>query len=621
MDSRTKELHQQLLLAQATRDIEKLRNILECIEREVKGTFKLQETDFFWDIHMQAITFPDDEALASLANRVYENLVDNCLPALIEDTDSRWWKRPPPPTENRVILVFKDVTQIHLSALAEDWGLIEVESSLDEPFTEAFMRFRVVGNQKYRHPFCPTLEYDAVLPSGILSISSEDAVQVRRVVDQVGLLVPYIRKDEDTLQLRCDHPVARLKPWDRTLPAWFSATQPSHWIEPAPPPSYAVSLSIPWTSFSDPIVYFKVPLLHFPGNGRNTLPSVLDPPIITSHIYVPASRGISGFSTEVFTARSDLGLPVDVFIPPLSTAQVKTFLGRVIRYSRYPLASKGKKKTGSYEYAFAWGWNPTTLELHCFNAGLGAFHSGFILDLKMPATIIVNTAFMTSDPFALNRTCCQWLGAIIMPEDRWALKSAANDFPSASEHQVPPDPLPKPSYLSGELIDVIKRLNVSPRARIFEVPEGSSLLIGDVQLAKVELDFEVVLDNVQPGVWASHGTRPVLMYWVQNGTVNYENLTHLAVRDPFFTAWTFSVDAGVSCAIVSEALNDGGPLVSLNTDPETVLEELMDMYEGSLAGARGSPVGDDGNYTVSLHRNAEGCICAVKYDYTMNSGH
>jgi hypothetical protein len=200
-----------------------------------------------------------------------------------------------------------------------------------------------------------------------------------------------------------------------------------------------------------------------------------------------------------------------------------------------------------------------------------------------------------------------------MPEDRWALKSAANDFPSASEHQVPPAPPPKPSYLSGELIDVIKRLNASPRARIFEVrlfisskpsadltiqvPEGSSLLIGDVQLAKVELDFEVVLDNVQPGVWASYGTRPVLMYWVQNGTVNYENLTHLAVRDPFFvddtfweTAWTFSVDAGVSCAIVSEALNDGGPLVSLDTDPETVLEELMDMvllneveYEGSLA--------------------------------------
>jgi hypothetical protein len=341
-----------------------------------------------------------------------------------------------------------------------------VEASLDEPFCDAFLRFRVDGNKKHRHPFLPTLNFDAVLPQRLLNIRSGEPINVRSVVDQVGLVVPYIRNDEDSLEARGDTPHKRQYPWERTLPKWFPALPPTHWIEPARPPSYNLPHEKILPPFPDPPgLYFKVPLLHFAGNGRNTLPNVSGPPIIVSHIYIPASKlSVHATMPKTLSEDSNVVLPNDVLIPPVSTAQVMTFLGRMIRYCRHPLASTvGKKrkrqKADPYEYAAAWGWNPDTLELHCFEYST---YASFILDLSQTGTI---TAFHSDpDPFSLPKKVCQWLGVVNTQEDQWVLDT--NNRPSAPA---------KGAELLDRLTAIVKHINTSPAARVFEACVHSNL--------------------------------------------------------------------------------------------------------------------------------------------------
>ncbi|KAJ7288135.1 hypothetical protein C8J57DRAFT_1279209 [Mycena rebaudengoi] len=185
---------------------------------------------------------------------------------------------------------------------------------------------------------------------------------------------------------------------------------------------------------------------------------------------------------------------------------------------------------------------------------------------------------------------------------------------------------------SDGLTVLTQRLNASPRSRIFQISPGSTLLLGDVMLSKTELDFEVTLEGLQPGVWASctEGEQAVLMQWIQAGSVDYDNLAPL-LQDPQFddTLWEaageFSVDASVAGAIVSEVLEDTGPLIGHengSADSEVVLESFMDMvlmneveHVGSLAVPGGVvAAGDDGTYSVFIRRNAENLICAVKFN-------
>jgi hypothetical protein len=142
-------------------------------------------------------------------------------------------------------------------------------------------------------------------------------------------------------------------------------------------------------------------------------------------------------------------------------------------------------------------------------------------------------------------------------------------------------------------------------------------MLGDIMLAKAQLDFELTLENVQPGVWISRTPAAdegvVLLHWIQDGAVDYHNFIPLpddpAVEDGDTASWEqageFSVDAGVSCALVSDILNDGGPLVCDDYDSEVVLESFMDMLllgevpnDGSIA-VPGGVVGTSHSSLVS----------------------
>ncbi|KAJ7165814.1 hypothetical protein C8R46DRAFT_1192358 [Mycena filopes] len=633
---RAEELHHSLLLAREARNVEELRRVLECIDAEVKGTDELFKTDLPTHIYQLGSQFPDEKSLGLRAAKVHENLHNNRLPAKLEHVRTQWWSCPPVPPRNPVLLSFIDITADHLPVGPEaPWDIDEIPASLDEPFRDAFLRLRLVGNKKYRHPFLPSLLFEALLPQGPLDIRTEDAITVRQVIQQLGQpVVPFVRTDglKNSIEVGIQDPFSHLHPWETELPDWFPAVPPAHWLPPVPPPSYDWTgnpISIP--PGLTPISYIKVPLLKFRGNGRNILPSVTMPPLITSHIFVPARAWPQ--MPDVYTTmrlHEDAGLirPSDVITPPISLEQARSLLGRVFRFCRHPLVinepgkKQKKQKSDIDEFAAAWGWDPDTCELQCVRVSPNSCVP-FVLDLKRPLGVIVNTQLGDADPYALSRKCCWWLGLVTTPEDRWVLEQP-RAAPEASSSPAPPTGgYPDPDE---RLARIVAQLNHSHRARIFEVPRGASLLFGDIMLAKAELDFELAFKKVRPGVWISRTDTDgqILLHWVHDGTIDYENIHPLSAEPPFDEAlsWdaagTFSVDSGVFCAITSGILDDDGPLVQDNYNAEVVLEAFMDLLsETSHTHSLAVPGGvvsavDDSGYTVLLRRNLENLICAAR---------
>ncbi|KAJ7165804.1 hypothetical protein C8R46DRAFT_1035156 [Mycena filopes] len=611
---RAQELHDALLLAREAGDVEELGRILQCIETEVAGTdelFSFKKTTLPKDIRRLADQFPDKKSLGLRAAEVHQKLQDNRLPAKLEYVRTQWWSCPPAPPENPILLSFTDVTADHQPVGPENpWVVGEIQASLDEPFRDAFLRCRLEGNKKYRHPFLPSLLFDALLPGGPFDPKPA---------------IPFVRKDGygNTLEVRLLTPFSNRHAWENDLPAWFPAP-PAHWIDPVPPPSYAWTGSpIPSFPKATPVSYYKVPLLKFSGNGRDILPSVTTPPFITSDIYLPVHQvWLPDAPYTPLNMHEDAGLvrPSDVIFPPISLEQAKSLLGRVFRFCRHPLVinepgkKKRKQKTNIFEFGAAWGWDPATCELHCVRVAPD-LHQPFLLDLKGPATIAVGRQHGPRDPYAVHRDCCQWLGLVTTLEDRWLLEQRQAD--SQTSLSPPMQPTAALPDLDEKLTRIVMKLNSSPEARIFEVTQASSLLFGDLTLAKAELDFELILDNIRPGVWISRTTdnNTVLLHWVRDGSIDYENIHPLPTEPPFNeglpwdAAGTFSVDGGVFGAIASGVLDDDGPLVRDDYNAEVVLEAFMDLPgEISHTGSLAVP----GGVVFLVRRNPENLICAVK---------
>jgi hypothetical protein len=438
----------------------------------------LQKTQLPQDILQLSPDFPEEESLGSQVQEIYDKLRANIVPAEIEDIELRWWKNPPVPPDNHITLVFTDVTADHTPVGCEGpWQIQEIQASLDELFYDAFLRFRLEANKKHRHPFLPSLSFSMLLAQTPVEIHVEDSITVKEVVEQLGQpVVSYIRHDKDRQYFLADNPFSAMYPWLATFPAWFSGVSPSHWMNPTPPPSYESMDELTLIpSFPKPVRYFKVPLLKFGGNGRNILPSVSHPPFIVSDIYLPVVPWHPTTPHDYKIMRLDVDLdlvrPSDILIPPISTEQAKSLLGRVIRYCRHPLVinepgkKKKKQKSDPYEFALAWGWDPDTCELHCFNAPI--VYTPFLLDLREPLSMIRNTLYSDPDPYAMSRTCCQWLAVVTTAEDRWVLEQLENPHNLISRPQAPTTA--ESSSSDERLTDIVMQLNASPRARIFEV--------------------------------------------------------------------------------------------------------------------------------------------------------
>ncbi|KAI8996222.1 hypothetical protein BD414DRAFT_389710, partial [Trametes punicea] len=169
--------------------------------------------------------------------------------------------------------------------VTEQWPPQTIAGAPSEIFDRVAQRFRVQVNREYRHPFLPSLRFDAILKSGRVSFNE---LADRPLVDILADLteervVPYDLND--IMEVYTQSPALFLPHWERgcALPEW--CTTPDHWIEPIPPPGYIEHPSMPLERKMP--YYKKVPTLHFPGRGQHIVASAKRPDIISRSIFVP----------------------------------------------------------------------------------------------------------------------------------------------------------------------------------------------------------------------------------------------------------------------------------------------------------------------------------------------
>lgn len=356
--------------------------------------------------------------------------------AHIQEVEDRWWKTvPAPDVPDALTLRFQDVSLTHAHKarpLVEVWSPEDVQCAPTEPFQDVFQRFRVQVNKKYRHPFLPTVSFDALLGSGKLSFADSDKVSVAEVLPRLSEpnVVPYVRNDEDDRRTQGDSPAYKIDVWKRTLPSW--CTTPDHWIDPTPPPGFTEGKTSP----AEEQYYIKIPTLLIPGNGRNILPTTTKPDIIARHFFLPV-HDIPPTSVLSLQQEDDLVSPADKLIPgDLSLAQARAFLGRAVQCSTEPLrpadAEPAGKRRKVNTYAaqaigIAWGLEtdgddkPT--KLHCFTAH-GRTHSDWVLHLSAPLSKRGLSKFPPRSPMMVREQWCEWVGVATLPADRRAAEEA-----------------------------------------------------------------------------------------------------------------------------------------------------------------------------------------------------
>ncbi|KAF8988908.1 hypothetical protein BDZ89DRAFT_1087533, partial [Hymenopellis radicata] len=323
---------------------------------------------------------------------------------------------------------------------------------------------------------------------------------------------------------------------------------PSTWLTPSIPPAYRHldALKADSTSFrsylKEPLhsasfrSYLKVPLLNFPGTGKEILPSMNTPPLVVSDVYLPVEFNPS---SPPYLSTFDIGFdhvrPQDKLVPPLTTEQVLSLLGRVIEFSIAPLdpdpASEGNSKEARKKRRKLYkDLDPSTAYLYCLHIS-GSVNTVLILDISKPRSF---------GPFRPKVNVCQWLGVASLPEDQWALEQDGNaPAPAASAGSAKVDY----GVYGKHLQAIVDRLNQTSEHHIFEVKNDSDILIGDTHLSKEHLNFEIVLENIALGVWMSasnddnEDTLSVTMHWVGEGSVDWTNPSPVAHQDESGGEW------------------------------------------------------------------------------------
>ncbi|KAI9060894.1 hypothetical protein FKP32DRAFT_1001660 [Trametes sanguinea] len=215
---------------------------------------------------------------------------------------------------------------------------------------------------KYRHPFWPSRHFDAVLQSGRFSFDSLSARTLGDLLPQLGeeCVIPYIRNDEDNWIETTRSPARYFQLWERTSPSW--CVTPDHWVEPIPPPGYAVQHALPGPH---PETYKKIPTLHISGTGRHILPAAKVPQIISRSLYIPVrTHNTTEFRVAPLQKEADL-VPRGAHLIPgnISLDAARTLLGRVVQSSKEPLPDPDvpraqRRKINKYaaqHLGFAWG--------------------------------------------------------------------------------------------------------------------------------------------------------------------------------------------------------------------------------------------------------------------------
>ncbi|KAI9060898.1 hypothetical protein FKP32DRAFT_1678642 [Trametes sanguinea] len=656
------ELANELIDAATAGDLENLRRVLLRIQHEISWTREIVESEHGQAlknvIHrgLNAPQYADNQELRGIRNEILAARAVQLKDEDIRQTEALWWHvEPPPQGVEPIPLIFRDVTAEYKKWHVDVWPPETVGAAPSEVFRCVAQRFRVQANRKHRHPFWPSLHFDAVLTSGRVSFDALGLREVAEVLRELAeaCVVSYVRNDEDNLSEITRSPARYFNLWDRTLPGW--CVTPDHWLEPIPPPGYAVQDSLPGPL---PQLYKKVPTLHLPGSGRHIIPSAKVPQLIPRSLYIPVrNRANTAFPFAALEQEADL-VPRGAHLIPghISLDDARALLGRVVQSSMEPLpdpdiprAQRPKiNKFAAQRLGFAWGLE--TAEdgspswLHCVQYNSDGWGE-YVLDLTGQ-----KREYQEYSPISVKTIRCAWVGAVLLAVDHKAIKMArASDEAGAASAEralAREDEVANEALVFDEWYEhtrkCIKALNRKKTAPVVEVGPDGAFVGGDLETAKGEADeFDVHIVGAKPGVWlvsintariphdddhdghvCDNEERQIIRFvWARDGTVNYASLPRRsAIRPPApdpDTEWEvlekFSVDSGCICIFSKHALD-----ALLSTGPEAskqaMLEALIDDDGETKGFVPGGVIvsGDDGVFEVEGRRDASGRIVELR---------
>ncbi|CDO76325.1 hypothetical protein BN946_scf184414.g7 [Trametes cinnabarina] len=550
----------------------------------------------------------------------------------IRQTEALWWNIDPVPDDDeRLTLEFRDVTADHKTwTVNEVWPPETVEGSQGEAFGRVAQRFRVQANRKHRHPYYPSLQFDAILKSGRVSFS---ALVERTVADVVSDLseeriVPFVRNDEDNHAVYSSSPARHFDAWERTLPEWCKT--PDHWVEPTPPPGF-VEGDIDQLPLKEQY-YIKVPTLLMGGTGRLIIPSAKQPNVISRSLFVPVRKLQNELITFYNLERDADLVPYSAHLVPgqITVDAARALLGRVVQSSTEPLpdwdAEPGVKRRKINKYAtqtlgYAWGLQTEEGKaawLFCMDFGSrGVFE--YVLDL----TGQNRTYGDWRSPIVTRTLCCAWLRVAVLPADVRVMKAGSN--PGGGETSV--DRRTEPPSTDGVLpynewrdrTDRWKRaLNRKRNAPVVEVGPDGTFVGGDLELSKGDVDeFEAEVTGAKPGIWLMAIEPSPREELGEDEEIDEEAKT-IRIRAPATdpeAAWevvgSFSVDSGIICLFSKHALD---AILATGTDRQAMLEAFIDDDEGDRVFVPSGVVvsGNDGGYDIKGRRDAEGSIVELR---------
>lgn len=148
------------------------------------------------------------------------------------------------------------------------------------------------------------------------------------------------------------------------------------------------------------------------------------------------------------------------------------------------------------------------------------------------------------------------------------------------------------------------------------------LLVGDVQLSKDGLDFELEVTSLKPGKWhvSEVSDTEVLLAWADPMlTESQSDNDNTVLAHEWELLGSFSIDGGVAGAFLASVFDNGGALYGDGADVDSValLDTLLDHVLEADQRVFAVPGGtifsvDDGGYLVEGQRDGEGQLVAVK---------
>ncbi|KAL7278818.1 hypothetical protein ACG7TL_007835 [Trametes sanguinea] len=533
--------------------------------------------------------------------------------------------------------------------VSEVWPPEIVEGSTLEAFERVAQRFRVRANQKHRHPYLPSLHFDAVLKSGRVPFSNLSERSVADILSDLEeeRVVPFVRNDEDNHDVHSRSPARYFDLWERTLPEWCRT--PDHWVEPSPPPGFIDDSNSPRSLREQ--YYVKVPTLHFAGKGRHIIPAAKKPDIISRSLFIPV-QNFSVDKVSFYPLERDHDLvPHSAHLIPgkITLEAARALLGRVVQSSTEPRpdpdAARGAKRRKINKYAsqvlgYAWGLETEDGRpawLHCVHyASRGG--NEYVLDLSG----LKRTYADWRSPVDIRTQPCAWVGAAVLPADRKSSKAASGSGAGQVGAERSAEVPTKGGVMSYDAWCArtekwIRALNKKRNIPLVEVGPDGTFVGGDLGTSKGEADqFEAEISGAKPGIWqmslertphedtgdgeeVDEDSKTIRFVWTAQGTLDYDALPRRAsvraLPTDLDAQWevvgSFSVDSGMICLFSKYALD---AILATGTDREAMLEAFIDDDEGRKIFVPGGIVvsGNDGGYDIKGRRDADGSIVELK---------